>query len=312
MKKPSVFEVAKDLEKIKSGYKKGDTEWLVKAIGDYYDRYKSIPSIGNTLHLLGAAYIQEGDRSAGITIFNFLTEQNDYACNSMYLLMHMADYYFENGDTDKGIECLTRVCTSVADYEVSFALYGLTDIWKKYKHFVKGKVPASIPGSSSGKQPLLPSECSMKIAEIFTCSDNGIMLTDLSTHLHEMSANGEAMNYLNKWERTAYYTFELCNEVGSGGFDCYFNVCFQHFEKAYQAFSDISAESMIALMDRVREKFPRNKIPKTFDALVNALDKIEEKGMDFEDEDDAFYDREEKLLIDALLKYVVENKKHFR
>ena len=79
-----------------------------------------------------------------------------------------------------------------------------------------------------------------------------------------------------------------------------------------KALEQMGAMEMTALLDRVRAKFPRNRIPKTLDSIQNTMDRMEEKGVDFEAEDDCYYGGAEKELLAKLTAYVRENGKHFR
>ena len=150
-----------------------------------------------------------------------------------------------------------------------------------------------------------------EVHDILALPDEDI-LNELSGHLQELSSNGEVLQALNKWERTAFYVDELCMEVNSGGFEGYLYYHGTHFEKAYKALVQMGAGQMTALLDRVREKFPRKRIPKTLDAIQNTMDRMEEKGVDFEDEDDCYYGGTERELLERLTDYVRENARHFR
>lgn len=151
----------------------------------------------------------------------------------------------------------------------------------------------------------------MQIADILALPDEEI-LTELSNHLQELTGNGEVIQALNKWERTAYYVDELCMEVNSGGFEGYLYYHGTHFDKACKALEQMGATEMTALLNRVRAKFPRNRIPKAADSIQNTMDRMEEKGVDFEAEDDCYYGGAEKKLLAKLTGYVRENGKHFR
>ena len=78
-------------------------------------------------------------------------------------------------------------------------------------------------------------------------------------------------------------------------------------EGAYESARDVQG-----LKDGVRAKFPRNRIPKAADSIQNTMDRMEEKGVDFEAEDDCYYGSAEKELLAKLTAYVRENGKHFR
>ncbi len=151
----------------------------------------------------------------------------------------------------------------------------------------------------------------MQITDVLSLPDEEI-LSALSEHLGELSGNGDVLNGLNKWERTVYYVDELCVEVNSGGFDSYLYYYGTHFEKAYTALKDIAALGMLPILDDIRNKFPQSRIPKNEDTLQNAMEVLEEKGIDFDSEDERFYSVEEKELLKCLLSYVKENKHHLR
>lgn len=65
-------------------------------------------------------------------------------------------------------------------------------------------------------------------------------------------------------------------------------------------------------MNRIQCKFPHNCVPKAEGAIQNAIDRMDEDGIDFNDEDEIYYSSAEKELLDRLLIYVRENEKHFR
>ncbi len=134
----------------------------------------------------------------------------------------------------------------------------------------------------------------------------------MSDHLDELIGNGDARGALNKWERTAYYIDELCIEVNSGGFDSYLYYHGTHFEKAYTSLKDIAALKTLLILDNVRDKFPKRRVPVKENALQKAMDSLAEKGVDFDREDERFYTVGEKELLNCLLSYVKDNKQHFR
>ena len=69
---------------------------------------------------------------------------------------------------------------------------------------------------------------------------------------------------------------------------------------------------MLRLMENIKNKFPRKKIPKTIERIQNAMAAMEEKGVNFEDEDTIYYETAEKELLERLLSYVLQNEEHFR
>lgn len=261
-------------------------------------------------------YIADGDRRTANALLLLLREREDRVNNQATLFLRLAEYHIEAGDKETGTQYLIRLCTdAVSNYEEAMAFLGLTPVWEKYRHLVEGKVPPSVVTVSAvgnaGAVPLLPQHCSMQIADILALPDDEI-LGALSEHLQQMSAGGSALTSLNKWEKAAFYADELCMEVNSGGFGHYLYYHGRHFEKAYKALGGMGAAEVCALMDTVRAEFPRNKIPGSADAICNAVDALEDRGVDFEEADARFYDSAEKELIRRLLAYVTENGKRFR
>lgn len=223
--------------------------------------------------------------------------------------MGLAEAYLAKGETESARACLVLLCRRCSNYEESLEWHGLTEAWLRHRHLVEGLVEPSLHLYAA--QPVPPKDCTMQIADIFALPEDDL-LSALSDHLEELSGNGDALNCLNKWERIAYYADELCREVNSGGFDSYLYYHGTHFEKAYQAMEALFSTEVLQILDAVRAKFPRSRIPKTGDALQNAMDTLEEKGVDFESEDDCFYAAGEKELIKQLQAFVIENRKRFR
>lgn len=229
--------------------------------------------------------------------------------NTTAHFMGLAEAYLAKGETESARACLILLCRRCSNYEESLEWNGLTEAWLRHRHLVEGLVEPSL--HLYGTQPLSPKDCTLQITDIFALPDEDL-LSALSDHLDELSAGGEALNYLNKWERIAYYADELCREVNSGGFDSYLYYHGAHFEKAFQSMEALSATAVLDILTAVRAKFPRNRIPKTEEALQNAMDAMEEKGVDFESEDERFYAAGEKELIKRLQAFVIENRKRFR
>lgn len=229
--------------------------------------------------------------------------------NTTAHFMRLAEKYADAGKIESAKACLVLLCEKCDNYEDSLEWNGLTASWLKHRHLVEGLVKPSLRFNTL--QPLPPRECTLQIAEILALPDDEL-LSALSVHLSELSGGGTSLNCLNKWERTAYYVDELCMEVNSGGFDSYLYYHGMHFNNAFKAIEVISAPNVLALLDAVRSKFPRKRIPKTEDALQKAMDAMEEQGVDFEQEDACFYSSGERELLDRLLSFVLENQKHFR
>ena len=282
----------------------GDPQELVSGIWRVSCDRRCHPYVDQLL-MLGNSYIESGDTAAGIACMQAVKKFFPRFNNETLYHLRMAQYHIENGDEASGRDCLLTLCRRVGNYEESIEVNGLTPLWEKYKHLVQGLV------APSGRVIKTKAESDTRIHDILALPDDEI-LNELSTHLQELSEDGEKIQALNKWERTAYYVDELCMEVNSGGFEGYLYYHGTHFDKAYKALEQMGAAEMTALLDQVRAKFPRGRIPKAADSIQNTMDRMEEKGVDFEAEDDCYYGGAEKELLAKLTAYVRENGKHFR
>ena len=253
--------------------------------------------------------MEAGDIAGGGACLLVLEKHFPHFNNQVIFRLRMAQYHMEMGEEEAARESLLALCRAIRNYEEAIEVNGLTALWEKYRHLVQGLVEPSIRVMTNRIKT--PGECDMQIADILALPDEDI-LGELSTHLQELSGDGDMIQGLNKWERTAYYVDELCMEVNSGGFEGYLYYHGTHFDKAYKALELMGATEMTALMDRVRAKFPRGRIPKAADSIQNTMDRMEEKGVDFEAEDDCYYGSAEKELLAKLTAYVRENGKHFR
>lgn len=270
------------------------------------------------LFFLGNSYMENGDFEAGVACMKNTVACFSYMDHYGVFYLRMAQYHIENGNTKAGINYLVWLCTEVVNFEDQLAMYNLTEIWEKYKPLVADKIDESVDNEEqksvadiSVSQPKHPNECTQTIAQILSLPESDL-LSALSAHLGEMTANGAALNCLNKWERSFYYADEMCMEVNSGGFEGYLYYHGTHFTKACKVFEQISAEQMVRLMAQIQNKFPSGHIPKSEEAIQNVMDRMEEDGIDFDDEDEIYYTSAEKELLDRLMAYVLENQNHFR
>ena len=267
---------------------------------------------------LGDDYCKAGDMEAGAACMQAVLAHFPYVFSFETVCLRMAQYHIEKGETETGIGYLVKLCTEVHNYKSRISVSELTEVWEKYRPLLvehrpdlAEEVMAQPPVFYSAPQPLAPDKCSKQIGEILD-QEQTDLLSNLSAHLGEMTANGECLNCLNKWERVFYYADEVCMEVNSGGWEGYLYYHGTHFAKACQAFEQIGAEQMVRLAEQVRGKFPRGKVPKSEEAIQNAMDRLEEQGVDFEDEDECYYSSAERELLDRLAAYVRENRKRFR
>lgn len=270
------------------------------------------------LFFLGNSYMESGDFEAGAACMKSTVACFSYMDYYGVFYLRMAQYHIESGNVKAGINYLGCLCTEVADFEKQLAMYNLTELWEKYKPLVADKVTEKasdeVQNPASGipvPSPKHPSECSQTIEQILSLSEVEA-LSALSAHLGEMTANGAVLKHLNKWERNFYYADEICVEVNSGGFEGYLYDHGIHFAKACKVFEEIGANQMVRLMTQIQNKFPSGRIPKLEAAIQIVMDRMEEEGIDFDDEDEIYYSSAEKELLDRLTAYVLENKKHFR
>ena len=238
-----------------------------------------------------------------------LRREADSIANTTAHFMGLAEKYMAEENVEAARACLILLCENCDNYEESIEFNELTEQWQKYRYLVEDLVKPSVKFNYIA--PCLPTECTVQIKDILSLSDDNL-LCSLSEHLGELSGEGGSIGSLNKWERNVYYIDELCTEVNSGGFNSYLYYHGLHFENAYNALESINALGVLQILNAIREKFPEKGIPKNEKSLQNTIDFMEEKGIDFEAEDELFYSIGEKELIKCLLTYVKDNEKHFR
>ena len=290
-----------------------DTTELSIALDKLVHTYGIFAGIADHLIHIGESYIENGDQAAGFIFLQTVSSKIPLCIvmNKVTLFLRMADYHFQNCEEDLGIEYLTKLCTQTVDnYEESIEINGLTEVWQKYMHYIAGKVPASICINNT-PSPLDPKESQRNIQRIFALPKEEI-LSELSAHLQQQSIGGEYLNGLNKWELTFFYIDELCMEVNSGGFGHYLYYYGHHFEKCYHALEAIQSKEAITLLDQIKAKFPKQKISRSIDRLQSILDDMEENGIDFEKEDEMYYDLIERQIMDKLLDFVLQNQQRFK
>lgn len=306
----------KELEIIKNNYLVNrDFEKLNKELTKTAKSYRNIMYAFDFFIKQGEELINNGEKPCGFSHFLVIEEHiqqsDDGIGDTIYLYLRLAEFYLENNDTEKGINYLIKLCTQTTDnYEESIKYRNLTDVWEKYKHLVAGIVPESVV-TNSGISPIAPENCSMKIADILSLPQDEL-LTQISTHLNEMSGNGTYLNYLNKWEKIVYDADLVCTEVNSDGFSGYLYYYGNRFLNAIKAFEEINSRKMLDLMNSVQNKFPSKKVPKSIESIQNKIDKMEEKGIDFEAEDEIFYNDAQEELLDKLYEFIMSNQKRFR
>lgn len=303
--KQSVQNLMGPFLKAQESLKNTAPDQLPAALEDYANRFSAFPWAADYLIRLGDDAMESGDRRTAFLYLDTAYHHFPSAVNKVTLYLRLAQYHLDAGNTEAGIQFLNLLCTATVDnYEESIECNGLADVWNRYKHHL----PDRTPPLSTKYESDTPS---MRIDEILALPDDDL-LSSLSEHLQELSCGGENLSHLNKWERTVFYADELAMEVNSGGFSSYLYYYGHHFQKVRQAFSDIGAENMVALLDRIAEKFPKGAVPGNLNRLQTVLDAMEEQGVDFEVEDDSYYTLEERPMLDATLAYIRSNKHKFR
>lgn len=238
-----------------------------------------------------------------------LRREAEGIANTTAHFMNLVEKYIVEEDIEAARACLVLLCELCDNYEESIEFNELTEKWQKYRYLVEGLVKRSVKFNSI--TPCLPTECTMQIKDILSLPDDNLLCA-LSEHLGELSGEGDSLASLNKWECIVYYVDELCAEVNSGGFKGYLYYHGLHFENAYNALESINALGVLQILNAIREKFPKKRIPQNEESLQNTIDFMEEKGIDFEAEEERFYSTGEKELIKCLLTYIKENDKFFR
>ncbi len=300
-----------DFEKIRNDYNaSNDLNKLEKSLKKLLHKYWNNYGLLNYYLLFAEECFKANDYNAGIRVVFIVYKSSKYIPNETFVYLRLAQYYFENGDISQGEKFLIKLCTETVDnYEESIKFNELTDVWNKYKHYVEGKVPPSV--AVNGSVALAIEDCSMQIADIFNLAGQDL-LAKISVHLSELSANGKELNKLNKWEKTVFYIDEFSEEINAGGVSGYLYYYGTHFEKLATAFETIDSKECLILLESIKNKFPRNTVPKNIDSIQNTLDKLEDKGIDFEAEEDMYFNKYENIIFEKLKEYILNNKKHFR
>ncbi len=299
-----VDSIRSQLKEMKNCFdKSGDLKQLEKELSAFSEKYKNHLGIGDLLINLGEDFYKSGQIEAGQVFMLTVDKYFDDCFDITTLSLRCAEYYIE-----KGTQYLINMCNETSNYEESVAIRELTDVWNKYKHLVEGKVEKSvvvngeIPSSSS------PDSCSMQIKEILALPDDRL-LTEISTHLYELSSEGEFPEDLNKWERTVFLADEFWQEVNTGGIYGYLYSYGYNWEQMCDAFKRLKADKTLEILADIKNKFPDCKVPAGLAALQVFLD---ENEPDFDEEDNRFYESCQKEIGEKLLSFIRKNEIHFR
>lgn len=290
--KKDVKETRKELQKLASDYSKCYHAWC-----DFLEYGCDIFDKGET---------EQGFKILQIGLNSF---ENAHADTGIHL--RFVQYYMENENPEKAEEYLLKICLEISNYDESIEWSGVSAIWEKYRYLVEGKIPPPLSAMSSVIKS--PDECTKDIKEILELPKDDL-LADLSEHLSEMSGGGEEIVYLNKWEKAYFDVDAILMEVGSGGVDSWLHMCGHRFEQTKKALQTIRAEKGYRFIEEIEKRFPKGKVPKSYERLEKILDKMIDNDEDFEEEENRYYWDEdvEAELVDCLYQFVMDNKKRFR
>ena len=143
-----------------------------KDLDKFIKKHRDVQMIGDLIINAAEDKIKDGEYDTGILYILSAYESkylNVYDDVTIYL--RLAEYYIENGETDKGKDFLKRLCNETVDnYEEALEFRNLKPVWEKYKHLVQGCVnpPVSldneaveeIPTSEKLLEELLEEVCS--------------------------------------------------------------------------------------------------------------------------------------------------------
>lgn len=298
------------LESAITEYKKDrDASKLSEAVNSLAFENKGNPNVGSMLVNTGASLIDQGEYDAGIVFMEAVYENFPCVPNTTILHLRLAENEFEKGNVEKGKEHLRLLCQKISNYEESIEFNGLTEVWEKYKHYVAGEVARSV--RINEPEPISPENCSESICDILKLSGEDL-LSELSTHLSELSADGERLDLLTPQEANVYYVDEFIMNINSDGLDHYLYYYGTNFIHLRSALDAIGCEKAVELTDKIISRLPRRTIPKRENKWQDVLDKLEEKGKGFEDLEEFYYEIVENHLLSAVSDYVKANREHFR
>ncbi len=292
-------------------YKKSkDISQLKTQLASLANDYREYFGIGDLFVAHGAQFVDNGDYEAGIVFMTTAHTAFSQIANTTTLYLRLAENEFMSGNVEQGKEYLIRFCTAKDNYEESAKINGLTDVWEKYRHYVQNDVPASM--SFNANQNLLsPESCSMNINDILKLPKDDL-LPAISEHLNELCGNGNFLNVLTASERTVYLIDQLITDVNSDGIEHYLTYNGLNFAQTQAAFREIADTEALVLMEKIQRKFPRSKVPTKDSSLQAVLEKMENKGIDFEQEEEFYYQHVENPTLELLYNYILENADDFR
>jgi len=296
------------LQTAANDYKKQkNAEQLLKDLTALADSYREYFGFGDLILKYADDLIRDGDYDMGIRIIRLVYEKFSQIANITCLNIRLAEYEFENQNTQNGINFLQNLCDKLDNYEESIKDNDLWGVWEKYKHFVE----VDIPSAKEFAKPVSPNECTRSIKEILESPKDQI-LELVSEHLGQLCANGAHTELLSKEEFNVYLIDEFISTVNSDGIDHYLYYNGKRFPLLCEAIRIIGHKGACDLMKRIKKKV--KNVPDNADEEVwqAAIDKLEERGKDFEAEEDFYYEKVENELINSVCEYVLENSEQFK
>ena len=82
----------------------------------------------------------------------------EYIYDDVTLWFRLGEYYINNGDIEKGIVYLKKICNEISNYEESFEFRGLTADWEKLKPYVGDKIKPSLVMEEDDDKPIVDGE----------------------------------------------------------------------------------------------------------------------------------------------------------
>ena len=295
-------------EGTKKKYKKTkDASALYAAYERIAELYGDRFGVGDLILGYGEELIDSGSYDVGIELVRIVERCFKAVANQTLLCIRLAEWEFENGNAEKGKTYLQRLACRVDNYEESIAANELTDVWNKYR--MNLDLPKSV--NLYEKAPLSPDECTLAIEDIMQLPQDELLLR-LSEHLNELCAYGERTELLSVAEQTAFYIDEFIEDMNSDGLSHYLYYRGDHYEQLLSSVARMDCPSGQALFGLISKKFPQGKIPRDGEKIQSALEKMEKRGIDFEDAEQIYFEKAEKELLSSLIEFVTANSASFR
>lgn len=284
----------------------------VEQQGAYEEGVKAV--LSSFLTGYGNELMENGDLDRGMKFIRFGSNllPNMYG-DEVTLYLRSTQYYIEKGDVEKGIRFLKKLCCETAsNYVESIEFRGLTHVWEKYCHLVAGQVPDSIV-TLGKREPVPPEKCTKQIGDILKLPKENMMM-ELEDHLYEMSAYGDAVGVLNKWERIVYDANEVLTRVNSDGVVDFLFANGHRMKQTKKAMETIGALKSIEFLELVESEFLKGKVPKTQESVENTIHRMWDKDEEVFEEAELYFEEEDITLEleERIYEFIEANKNRFR